>query len=96
MLHFGSSPWRLDGRDEELGAVAVLARVGHRHDKLVVLEIEVLVVEGVAVNAENYNLTMYKEISVTRLDDLLDFGQLFKDFGNNYFAPISPILRQFL
>ena len=58
MLHFGSSPWRLDGRDEELGAVAVLARVGHRHDKLVVLQIEVLVVEGVAVNSENYNLKM--------------------------------------
>ena len=42
-------------------------------------------------------------ISVTRLGDLLDFGQLFKAFGNNWFAQIahifsqiSHILRQFL
>ena len=34
--------------------------------------------------------------SVTRLGDLLDFVQLFKAFGNNYFAQISYILRQFL
>ena len=34
--------------------------------------------------------------SVTRLGDLLDFGQLFKGFGNNYFAQILHILRQFL
>ena len=34
--------------------------------------------------------------SVTRLGDLLDFGQLFKTFGNNYFAQISYILCQFL
>ena len=34
--------------------------------------------------------------SVTRLGDLLDFGQLFKPFGNNKFAQISHILRQFL
>ena len=33
--------------------------------------------------------------SVTRLGDLLDFGQLFKAFGNNYFAKIFYILRQF-
>ena len=33
---------------------------------------------------------------VTRLGDLLDFGQLFKAFGNNSFAEISYILRQFL
>ena len=31
--------------------------------------------------------------SVTRLDNLLDFGQLFKAVGNNYFAQISHILR---
>ena len=36
------------------------------------------------------------EISVTRLGNLLDFGQLFKAFGNNKFAQISYILRQFL
>ena len=34
--------------------------------------------------------------SVTRLGDLLDFGQLFKAFGNNYFAQILHIIRQFL
>ena len=28
--------------------------------------------------------------SVTRLGDLLAFGQLFKAFGNNLFAQISP------
>ena len=27
--------------------------------------------------------TTYHTSSVTRLDDLLDFGQLFKAFGNN-------------
>ena len=35
-------------------------------------------------------------ISVTRSGDLLDFGQLFKAFGNNKFAQISHIPRQFL
>ena len=35
-------------------------------------------------------------VSVTRLGDLLDFGQLFKAFGNIYFAQISHTLRQFL
>ena len=34
--------------------------------------------------------------SVTRLGYLLDFGQLFKAFGNNEFAQISLILGQFL
>ena len=33
--------------------------------------------------------------NVTRLGDLLDFGQVFKAFGNNQFAQISHILRQF-
>ena len=32
---------------------------------------------------------------MTRLGDFLEFGQLFKAFGNNYFAQISLILRQF-
>ena len=35
-------------------------------------------------------------ISVTRLSDLLDSGQLFKAFGNNQFDQISHILTQFL
>ena len=36
-------------------------------------------------------------ISVTRLGDLLDFGQLFKAFGNNQYAQISyKSLRQFV
>ena len=34
--------------------------------------------------------------SVTRLGDLLDFGQLFKAFDNNQFAQISHIPRHFL
>ena len=34
--------------------------------------------------------------SVTWLGYLLDFGQLFKLFGNNLFAQISHILKQFL
>ena len=34
--------------------------------------------------------------SVTRLGDLLHFGQLFKAYGNNYFAQIAHIFRQFL
>ena len=34
--------------------------------------------------------------SVTRLGDLLDFGQVFKAFSNNYFAQISHILKQIL
>ena len=33
--------------------------------------------------------------SVTRSGDLLDFGQLFKAFGNNLFGQISHILRHF-
>ena len=33
--------------------------------------------------------------SVTRLGNLLDFGQLFKAFGKKWFAQISHILRQF-
>ena len=34
--------------------------------------------------------------SVTRLGNLLDFGQVLKAFGNNSFAQISHIVRQFL
>ena len=34
--------------------------------------------------------------SVTRLGGLLEFGQLFKAFGNNKFAQFSHILRLFL
>ena len=34
--------------------------------------------------------------NVTILGDLLDFGQLFKAFGNHYFAQTSYIPRQFL
>ena len=35
------------------------------------------------------------EGSVTRFGNLLDFGQVFKAFGNSKFAQISHILRQF-
>ena len=34
-------------------------------------------------------------VSVTRLGDLLHFGQLFKASGNNYFAQIAHILGNF-
>ena len=34
--------------------------------------------------------------SVTRFGDLLDFGQVFKAFGNNYLAQNAHIHRQFL
>ena len=33
---------------------------------------------------------------MTRLGDLLQFGQLFKDCGNNYFAQIAHILGNFI
>ena len=47
---------------------------------------------------QGYDKSFYLLVvaSVTRLGDLLDFGQLFKAFGNNYFALISHIFRQFL
>ena len=35
-------------------------------------------------------------LSVTRLGDLLHFGQLFKDCGKNYFAQLTNMLSQFL
>ena len=42
-------------------------------------------------------LTHFEDFrSVTRLKDLLHFGQLFKACGNNYFAQIAHIFRQFL
>ena len=37
----------------------------------------------------------FPSTSVTRLVDVLEFGQVFKAFGNNYFAQISHILREF-
>ena len=37
----------------------------------------------------------FPSTSVTRLVDVLEFGQVFKAFGNNYFAQISRILREF-
>jgi len=43
----------------------------------------------------NTYLDTYLDASVTRLGDLLDFGQLFNAFGNNYFAKIFHILRIF-
>ena len=41
-------------------------------------------------------ITLQNIISVARLGDFLNFGQIFKAFGSNYFAQISHILRQFL
>ena len=42
------------------------------------------------------NADVVVSASVTRLGDLLLFVQLFKACGNNYFALIAPIFRQFL
>ena len=42
------------------------------------------------------DIQVWKESSVTRLGNFLDFGQIIKAFGNNKFAQISHILRQFL
>ena len=39
--------------------------------------------------------SLISKTSVTRSGDLLDFGQLFKAFGNNWFAQISHVHRQF-
>ena len=41
-------------------------------------------------------MTHLVTVSVTRFGDLLHFGQIFKAFGNNFFAQISHSLRQFL
>ena len=46
---------------------------------------------GVCVRESQLNVS-----SVTRLGDILDFGQLYEGFGNNYIAPIFPILSRFL
>ena len=43
-----------------------------------------------------FSLTNWLLTSVTRFGNLLDFWQVFKAFGNNYFAQFSHILRQFL
>ena len=48
------------------------------------------------ISAESSQYIEIPRISVTRLGDLLDFGQLFKVCGNNWFAKISHILWQFL
>ena len=52
-------------------------------------------VEGKGIKQKNEQEEDHKS-SVTRLGDLLHFGQLLKAFGNNYFAQISHILRQIL
>ena len=41
-------------------------------------------------------MSFYYSSSVTRLGNLLHFGQLFKSCGNNYFAKMAHIFRQFL
>ena len=44
---------------------------------------------------ESHRRTHGRATSVTRSDDLLIFGQLFKARGNNYFAQIAHILGNF-
>ena len=55
------------------------------------LETEIVMTLSILNSKNRFDLT-----SVTRFDDLLNFGQVFKAFGNNYFAQISHILWQFL
>ena len=43
----------------------------------------------ISVNLESFMLSsphLFETVSVTRLGDLLDFGQVLKAFGNNYIA----------
>ena len=47
------------------------------------------------INLSQDGLQMFISVSVTRLGNFLDFGQLFKAFGNYKFTQISHILRQF-
>ena len=48
------------------------------------------------VETELLNVMSLIPFSVARLEDLVHFGQLFKADGNNYFAQIDHIFRQFL
>ena len=49
----------------------------------------------VATESESYDSSpISAAISVTRLSNLLQFGQLFKACGNNYFAQIDHIFRE--
>ena len=50
--------------------------------------------EKVAILSKNKR--QKARISVTRLGNLLDYGKLFKAFGNNLFAQTFYILRQFM
>ena len=47
-------------------------------------------------NRFRFHFRMFIDDSVTRSGDFLDFGQLVKAFGNNLFAQISHILKEFL
>ena len=47
--------------------------------------------EPLPTAALNFGRMIGPLISVTRLGDFLDFGQVFKAFGNNYFAQLSHI-----
>ena len=51
--------------------------------------------ENIAVLLPTSCLGNIVEGSVTKLGYLLHFGQLFKACGNNYFAQIAHIIRQF-
>ena len=63
--------------------------------QLTVIKISQLYIWKANLNVRSDN-NMLLLSSMTRLGDLLHFGQLFKAFGNNYFDQISHILRQFL
>lgn len=48
-------PRSFDGSDEKLRSISVFACVSHGKDKLFVFELEILIVESVAIDAEINN-----------------------------------------
>ena len=64
--------------------------------QIVMARSSVKLVPKVLGSEAKYFLTISIRISVTRSDDLFDFGQLLQAFGNNLFVQISHILREFL
>ena len=71
-----------------------------RNGQFFKIESSTVVIESFVINSpsqgvESYHPFYWFVTSVTRLGDLLDFGQVLKAFGNNQFAKISHILSQF-
>ena len=64
-------------------------------ERLTIVQSETTYFDQVGIGTVSSTISANR-ISVTRLGDLVSFGQLFKAFGNSYFAQISHILRQIL